>query len=50
MHYLILATMKIPPQEADPEKDQEIREQLAELGLAEQNPGSPWPTDIFTGE
>lgn len=50
MHYLILVTMKIPPQEADPKKDQEIREQLAELGLAEQNPGSPWLTDIFIGE
>lgn len=47
MHYLTLGTLKIPPQEPTPQKDQEIREQLAALAQEKQDASNSWLTDIF---
>ena len=47
MHYLTLGTLKIPPQEPTPQKDQEIQEQLAALEQEKQNAPDSWLTDIF---
>ena len=49
MHYLILATLKIPPQEAEPQMDKKVQEQIAELGDEKQNWDSPWLADVLIG-
>ncbi|MCM1188558.1 MAG: hypothetical protein NC541_04585 [bacterium] len=50
MHYLILATLKIPPQEAEPQTDQKVQEQIAELENEKQNWDSPRLADILIGK
>ena len=50
MHYLILATLKIPPQEAERQMDQKVQEQIAELWHGKQNGDSPWLADALIGK
>lgn len=50
MHYLILATLKIPPQEAERQMGQNVQEQIAELWHGKQNGDSPWLADALIGK